>query len=302
MRSIKKTVKETQPLMQYNNLINDAIREFGSQNITIITDDAPAYRVRSKIYPLTGLIEHTVYETPMLLPNKPKTKKRVKPLGSVSVDPNYNKRNNRAKQSVYDYVLGNRFDYWTTLTFNEEKHPWCFDYEEVTKVVPKWFANFKRRHCPSLFYLMVFEVRQSGAWHVHLFLGGVGSQYVIATKHKNKYNRTWHDFVPWSKQFGFTSLDPIGTLYDTDHTSLFKIASYLSKYMTKTRSSEANKKRFRVSHGLTPKPRDSYRFESQPLETLKTDTTKQYHGYHYVRNDEGAIYNVAHKFTERSMK
>jgi hypothetical protein len=280
--------------MQFN-LISEAYKQ--GFNVTVSPNDDPAYRVRTKIYPLTGIVEHTVYETPMFLPNKPSRPHRAKPSGSS--EPDFRKRNKRAEAMIYDYVLGTPFDFWTTLTFDEKKHPWCFDFDEVVKRVPKWFDNFKQRYSPNLYYLMVFEVRESGAWHVHLFMGGVESRYVIRTKHINKYNRTWHDFLPWSEKFGFTSLDPISELYKKDRQGLMKVASYLSKYMTKTEAKEINKKRYRVSKKLSPAPLRSYSLESQPLGTLKTDTALSYHGWKYVRNDEGAIYNVAHKFIEK---
>jgi hypothetical protein len=303
MRSIKKTKGKTPNPMNLYQSIKEAKHLFGAENVTIKADDSPYYNRRTIIH-ANGIVIHTYYDTVITKPNPPK-KKRVKPLGSVSTDPNPHKRNKRAERAIESYVIGGSFDYWTTLTFDPKIHDFCLDYDLTVEKVSNWFRNYKLRHAPDLHYLMVFELMDPDdqgreKWHVHLFLKGVNSRDVIVTRFKNNHGRFNYDFTPWSSKFGFSQLDKITTLYENDIPGLYKLASYLSKYAVKKVESALHKKRYRVTKSLCPAPIVSYSHEPQPLETLLNNPSLSYHGYYYVRNDEGAITNLAHKFIERS--
>lgn len=54
---------------------------------------------------------------------------------------------NRTKQSVYSLAYNNKWDWFVTLTFSDEKVD-RYDYSEIIKKTRKWFNNMKNRFAP----------------------------------------------------------------------------------------------------------------------------------------------------------
>jgi len=52
---------------------------------------------------------------------------------------------NRAKNTVYNYARGNMWDWFITLTFNQEKVD-RYNYDECSKKLRKWLNNVKTKY------------------------------------------------------------------------------------------------------------------------------------------------------------
>lgn len=203
----------------------------------------------------------------------------------------------RARRTVEQYAYANDWEWWVTLTFDPKLHPWCTDLDETTRVVYKWFNNFKQRKAPNFKRLMVFEAMTLNTphkYHVHLFMLGVDS-FMIRSKRKNKYGAIY-DFEPWSDKFGFTQCI---SLKGKSNNERLSIAMYLSKYITKGETHEPYKKRFSASPGLSSKPRTSYEKSPLPLEAYFDDPKLEYHHKYPQRNENGAIMHVVYVFTRK---
>lgn len=145
----------------------------------------------------------------------------------------------RAKDSIFDYVLNNDFEYFFTGTINPE---YCDSKEpkEVLKPVTHWLNHMQQRY--GLSYLMIAERHKSGAIHFH---GVLRSDKPLrmedsGTKLYKGYNkpvsnekaeklglfggRTVYNLKTWS--FGFsTAIQLTGDKMNT--------AFYITKYITK---------------------------------------------------------------------
>lgn len=145
----------------------------------------------------------------------------------------------RAKDSIFDYVLNNRFEYFFTGTINPEfcdsKSP-----REVLKPVQDWLKNMRKRY--GLSYLLIAERHKNGGIHFH---GVFYSEKPLkmqdsGTKLYKGYSkpvsdekaeelglyggRTVYNLKTWS--FGFsTAIKLTGDIMTT--------AFYITKYITK---------------------------------------------------------------------
>ena len=70
----------------------------------------------------------------------------------------------RAKDSIFDYILNNEFEYFFTGTINPELLD-SKDSKEVFKPVKMWLENCVKRY--GLSYILVAERHKSGAIHFH---------------------------------------------------------------------------------------------------------------------------------------
>ena len=145
----------------------------------------------------------------------------------------------RAKDSIFDYILNNSFDYFFTGTINPELLD-SQDSNEVLKPVKKWLENLVARY--GLSYIMVAERHKSGAIHFHGLLKSQKPLKMVdsGTKLYQGYNkpvsnekaeklglsggRTVYNLANW--RFGYsTAIKLTGDRMNT--------AFYVTKYITK---------------------------------------------------------------------
>jgi len=73
----------------------------------------------------------------------------------------------RAKRTIIDYGLNNEFNYFVTITFDDDKKCNSFDYDETKKKLLQSFNNFQKRKDKNFKYLIVPEIHDSGRIHFH---------------------------------------------------------------------------------------------------------------------------------------
>lgn len=151
----------------------------------------------------------------------------------------------RSKEKIFDIALMNNFDYFVTLTFDENKIN-SFDSFEVNRVVTKWFNNMVNRH--DLKYLCVPELHKSGRIHLHALMSGeldlIDSGTVIIPdrdkpvkkstalricKDESKH-RTVYNLTNWKNGFS-TAIE--FEKCDDGMNGTTAIAKYITKYITK---------------------------------------------------------------------
>ena len=70
----------------------------------------------------------------------------------------------RAKDSIYDLVYSNDWDYFFTGTFDPEKID-SFSADKIKKPLQKWLNNLRSHYNVS--YVLIFEHHKKGGIHIH---------------------------------------------------------------------------------------------------------------------------------------
>lgn len=139
--------------------------------------------------------------------------------GGSSPDEKLSQSISRTKHTIKELALCNGFDYFVTLTFRQSETIDRYNTKDTMKKMFQWFKHFQQRKCPDFKYLLIPELHKDGALHFHGLFKGVPSDMIV----KNEFG--YFTFLPFQKKFGFTSVSPV--------RSLDKVASYITKYITK---------------------------------------------------------------------
>ena len=145
----------------------------------------------------------------------------------------------RTKRSILELALCNDWDYFITMTLDEEKRN-RFDLESWHKSFQEFLKYRRKRDHLNISYLLVPEQHGDGAWHCHGLIRGVMPLDLIPFSNMDKAGYlskdgkrlprklresdylNWRDF---QNSFGFCSL---GRLVNCDAVSF-----YITKYITK---------------------------------------------------------------------
>lgn len=142
----------------------------------------------------------------------------------------------RARRTIRDIILCNRFDYFCTFTFNAEKVP-RYDYRACKKYISQWFNNFKKRYAPDFKYIVIPEFHRDGAVHFHGMVAGIppGELETPEWIYKKRKGTGELERVPntpgyldwprWRKNAGWFNCSPV-----RDYE---RCAFYVTKYVTK---------------------------------------------------------------------
>ena len=138
----------------------------------------------------------------------------------------------RSKQSIYEIARANKWDYFATFTMSDNR----YDYDSCKDRLRKFLNNFKSRKAVDLEYLVVPEQHKDGAWHFHGLLKGNIDAYLSETWHKGRYELVGYNL-------GKCELENVK---DTN-----RVASYITKYITKDLANTVkNKRRYFYSKGV----------------------------------------------------
>lgn len=144
------------------------------------------------------------------------------PKGTVN-DSKLENNLSRAKAKVRELAWCNPWVYWCTFTLNPAKFD-RYNLKAYKIAMGEFFHNFNRNRPADkkVKYLLVPEMHEDGAWHMHGFMLGLSDEdlYVNA----NGY-LSWKAY---EEKFGFISMSKI--------KDLDKASSYILKYMTKDSS------------------------------------------------------------------
>ncbi len=162
---------------------------------------------------------------------------REKKPSDVSIEEVCKLENNlsRAKRTVKDLMLCNKFDYFCTFTFDGGKVD-RYNFADCRKKLLNAFANYKKRYSSDFQYIVIPEFHADGAVHFHGVVRGIRDCdfYVPAYIKKRLDNGElvevpntpgYVDWYYYSTRFGHFSCSKI------NHYE--RCASYITKYITK---------------------------------------------------------------------
>ena len=158
------------------------------------------------------------------------------------------KRQEQIRDLAYNFT---DWEYFVTLTFNDEFMDNDYSHDKAIKLLTKWIDNQKHQN-PDMTYILVPELHKSGRLHFHGLFARLKnwklspavspSGRAIIKNGSRIYNLT-------NYKLGFTT---VSMIKDID-----KVSFYISKYMTKELLNLKNKKNFWHSKNLLY-PQENY--------------------------------------------
>ena len=124
----------------------------------------------------------------------------------------------RAKTTIREYALCNKWDFWCTFTINPRKYN-RYHLDDYIKDFTEFIHNYNRRKEEKCRYLFIPEQHKDGAWHIHGFISGIAETDIYI----NKFG--YFAWKQYEEKFGFISM----TKLDDD---IERLASYCLKYIS----------------------------------------------------------------------
>ena len=154
----------------------------------------------------------------------------------------------RTKKVMHEIVMANTWEWFVTLTFNNEVQ----DRTDDKAVLAQWekFRRSVRKHYPDMYYVAVMERHKDGCIHFHLIVGGINEAQLrlVYSGHNDEHGRKIYNCHAW--HYGFSTV--------TQVESTDKVASYILKYVGKDCGiTESGKKRYWASKNCN-RPRKRY--------------------------------------------
>lgn len=145
---------------------------------------------------------------------------------------------NRTKNNIYYLARSNTWEYFFTLTFNQQVWD-SADYELVVKLLGKFLNNFKNRKNKDLLYLFVPELHKDGEhYHFHGLVSNCEQMNFVDSGHVTSTGEVIYNVSDW--KYGFSTATIV---QDTD-----RVSGYITKYVTKDMCRVLkNKRRYYVS-------------------------------------------------------
>lgn len=171
----------------------------------------------------------------------------------------------RVKQKIVDLAYENGcvepWQYFVTLTFDNDRVGDRLDYDNICKYLIKWLNNQKHQN-KDLEYLFVCEVHKKGGYHFHGIVKGVSNWKLEKainpyTNRPIKINGT-QIFNLTNYKLGFTTVSKI--------KNQEAVTVYISKYITKELLDIKNKRHYWSSKSLKL---PTYQYFSSNLEEIK---------------------------------
>ena len=145
-----------------------------------------------------------------------------------------------------------------TLTFAKDR----YNYEVLAKRLSVWISNIKRDYAPDMKYIFVPELHKDGALHFHGIVSDIGSLPLVDSGHKDKDGKIIYNIDCY--KMGFTTATKV--------TDSGRVASYLTKYITKDLMSYSKgKKKYWASRNLKKPDICEYHIESEQIEQFLAD-------------------------------
>ena len=154
----------------------------------------------------------------------------------------------RAKQKIFEYAYCNEFEYFITLTLDKRKFN-RYDLKEYKIALHQFLNNYSKKYHIKIEYVMVPEMHEDGAWHIHGLIKGIPKEDLISFDDMEKVPKDllgqgFYNWLPYAEKFGFNSLGVI--------RSQEGVSKYITKYIKKSLGSGIGKEKntYMVSKGL----------------------------------------------------
>lgn len=139
----------------------------------------------------------------------------------------------RTKRVILEYALCNHWEYFCTFTISKDRYN-RHDLEVWRDSFLQWIRDQRKKGLP-IKYLLVPEQHKDGAWHMHGFFSGIGTELVsFANERKNGLKVTeklvsgdFYDWPAYREKFGFCSF----AFVRSSVASAFYVLKYISKDM-----------------------------------------------------------------------
>lgn len=169
----------------------------------------------------------------------------------------------RRRQSISDLAHENGcvipWEYFVTLTFDDEFVEDNYSHEKVTKYLTRWLNNQKHQN-PNMRYILVPELCESGVIHFHGVFSLVPKWELEQGRSAKTGRLIYKNGSPIynlkNYKLGFTTVSKVKNLEAVSH--------YISKYITKELLNLKNKKNVWHSRNLV-KPNQSYHLADKEL-------------------------------------
>lgn len=151
-------------------------------------------------------------------------------------------------KKIYETARSNSWDWFITITFNENKID-RFDYNKVVKKLTEWLDSRRRKdkNSQDFGYIIVPEQHENGAWHFHGLFNNCDKVFNFKDSGIKKNGQIIYNMKKW--KYGFTTATRI--------QSQQKVSKYICKYIKPSMFFEKNRKRYYVSKNLN-KPKVNY--------------------------------------------
>ncbi len=202
----------------------------------------------------------------------------------------------RARSSIREYSLCNRWQYFFTFTIDGKR--WARYGEAALRIflhnLLEWFHSLRKSKYPHLRYLLVPEQHEDGAWHFHGLISGIkGFPFPPGAPRKliEKGYLNWPDF---QQRYGWCSL---GSLKDP-----IAVSHYVSLYITESTVELASLKGLHTyyhSRGLLRSLPVGYVYhESLSLDSLCSSGNMFYSTGYFKASDIGQVVDMCDEVTE----
>lgn len=124
----------------------------------------------------------------------------------------------RARSRILELAMCNAWENFATLTLDPLKYD-RYRLHEWKKDLSQWIRDQRKRGKGDLRYLLIPEMHQDGAWHMHGLLAGIP----VGDLQKN--GNGYLDWPRYRAKFGFISLDGI--------KNSVAVSRYITKYVRK---------------------------------------------------------------------
>lgn len=145
----------------------------------------------------------------------------------------------RARNKVYEYCICNDFEYFVTLTINQDKYN-RKNLKTYYKDFSQFIRDYRKKYNIDIQYLFIPEQHKDGNWHMHGLIKG------IPQEHFNINDNGYLDWYSYKNKFGFISLDKIR---NSEACSIY-MTKYITKDFYKNTKINKNNKLYYCSKGL----------------------------------------------------
>lgn len=280
----------------------------GAYNIRVIRYENGTFEIRQYSNPVNAIYEgetsvapiyHTGMKRKVNLEYNPFTDEMEKLRTIEDAERSAKNSLNRTKQNIYKFSRQADWEYFITLTFDGSKVN-RNDFDECMGKANNWFNNQKKRKAPDLKYLFVPEQHKDGAWHIHGVIADVGEMSFtdsgrVAIGEKayrrsdvNSEFATIYNLSGW--RFGFSTATKVRDNY--------KVASYITKYITKDLCESAfGKKRYYRSRNIPEPIEKGFIVEPQDFDSFMTEMVDSFGCCMVYQKEVNGLYqSVTYRF------
>lgn len=174
-----------------------------------------------------GIYKIVHFKNPRLMVDSCKEIDRSKKGGTSKLSPAIS----RAKKVVLELALCNKWEWFGTFTLDKTKYD-RFNLDKWYKDFTQWIRDQRKKYGVSIRYVLVPELHQDGAWHMHGLLSGLPPTVPFAELRKQGWRVPdklvvggYYCWLGYHKKFGFNSLGPVRSPVGAS----FYMAEYVGK-------------------------------------------------------------------------